>query len=256
MAITWGHKIELFVAGRRCGSLEMRLPAELASSAEKFGLRFGCPGDLYGTTGIILDELRVSNVVRYQGDVIETPKVPFTADRQTLLLDHLDEEFRPDGENAETRAAVCSGKSGELGGIPSIGCRVVKGSFGRAMQIATGEARSPAEMVRHYGMNAFLFWWWAEDQALTTGWPPPLLREPLTPNLRQTIQQHNAVGPEPVPIWVIRPWAHPPRISNQFGHESGRQPLSTVPAEPPKGHYMWDACAQSGFADYMAAGTQ
>jgi len=35
-----------------------------------------------------------------------------------------------------------------------------------------------------------------------------------------------------------------------------RRPLSTQPAEPPKGHYFWDVCARSGFADYMGAGTQ
>ena len=27
-------------------------------------------------------------------------------------------------------------------------------------------------------------------------------------------------------------------------------------ATRPKGHYFWDTCAQSGFADYMAAGTR
>ncbi len=48
----------------------------------------------------------------------------------------------------------------------------------------------------------------------------------------------------------------PSALSDQFGHEWGRRPLSTQPAEPPKGHYFWDVCPRSGFADYMAAGTQ
>jgi hypothetical protein len=255
-AVTWGTNVELFVAGKRRGTLEMTLPAELAASPEKFGLRFGCAGDLYGSTGIALDELRVSSVVRYRGSAIETPTAAFRKDRATLLLDHLDEKFRPDGEAAETRAEVCSGHSGELGGIPSIGCRVVKGRFGLAVQIVNGDPLPLAEMVRHYGANASLFWWWAEDGALTTGWPPPLLREPLTKKLRETVKEHNAAGARAAPYMGYPALGAPCPLSDQFGHEWGRRPLSTQPAEPPKGHYFWDVCPRSSFADYMAAGTQ
>ncbi len=199
VAITWGEKIELFVAGKRCGTLDMTLPAELAAGADKFGLLFGCAGELYGNTGIALDELRVSNVERYRGSAVEAPKAVFTRDRSTLLLDHLDEKFRPDGETAETRAEVCSGRSGELGGMPSIGCRVAKGRFGLGMQIANGDPLALAEAVRHYGVNASLFWWWAEDSALTTGWPPPLLKEPLMKKVREAVKEHNAAGARTAP---------------------------------------------------------
>jgi hypothetical protein len=48
----------------------------------------------------------------------------------------------------------------------------------------------------------------------------------------------------------------PSPLSAQFGNEWGRKPLSTQPWEPPKGHYFWDACARSGFSDYMAEGTR
>ena len=132
--------------------------------------------------------------MRYRGNAVAVPTAAFTKDRATLLLDHLDAKFRPDGEAAETRAEVCSGRSDELGGMPTIGCRVVPGRFGSAMQIVTGETLSVAEMARHYGANASLFWFWMEDGALTTGWPPPLLKEPLTQRLRETVKEHNAAG--------------------------------------------------------------
>ncbi len=209
VAITWGEQIELFVAGRRRGSLDMKLPAALAASSDKFGLRFGCAGDLYGNTGIVLDELRVSNVVRYRGDAVETPKAPFTADPQTLLLDHLDENFRPDGENAETRAEVCSGGCGELGGTPSIGCRVVKGRFGSAMQIANGERLAPAEMVRHYGVNAVAVLVVGRgsgiDDRLAAAAAEGAARW-RTSARRSSCTMRPAPGP--VLTWAIRPWAH------------------------------------------------
>jgi hypothetical protein len=256
VAVTWGKNIELFVAGKHRGELSMTLPADLAKSPDKFGLRFGCAGELYGATGIVLDELRISNIVRYRGSFFEVPKAAFTKDPYTLLLDHLDEKFRPDGETAETRAEVCSGQPGELGGLPSLGCRVVTGKFGSAMQVATGDSLATAEMVRHYGVNASLLWWWAEDSALTTGWPPPLLKEPLMPKIRETVKEHNALGARACPYMGYPAFGAPCPLSDQFGHEWGRQPLSTQPAEPPKGHYFWDVCPRSGFADYMAAGTQ
>ena len=256
VAITWGTNIEFFVAGKRRGALDMTLPAELAGSADKFGLRFGCTGDLYGSTGIAVDEVRVSSVVRYRGSDVAVPKAAFGKDRATLLLDHLDAKFRPDGEAAETGADVCSGRSNELGGMPTIGCRVVKGRFGSAMQIVTGETLSVAEMVRRYGANASLFWFWMEDGALTTGWPPPLSKEPLVKKLRETVKEHNAAGARMAPYMGYPALGAPCPLSAQFGHEWGRMPLSTEPAEPPKGHYWWDICPQSGFADYMAAGTQ
>ena len=199
VAITWGTNIEFFVAGKHHGALDMTLPAELAGSADKFGLRFGCTGDLYGSTGIAVDEVRVSSVVRYRGSDVAVPKAAFGKDRATLLLDHLDAKFRPDGEAAETGADVCSGRSNELGGMPTIGCRVVKGRFGSAMQIVTGETLSVAEMVRRYGANASLFWFWMEDGALTTGWPPPLSKEPLVKKLRETVKEHNAAGARMAP---------------------------------------------------------
>ena len=256
VAVTWSDRVQLFVAGKQHATLNVGLPAEMPSDAEKLALRFGCASDSHGYTRIAVDEVRLSSVVRYQGDTFAVPSAPFRKDTQTRLLDHLDETFRPDGEDAETRAEVISGKSGELGGVPSLGCRFVAGRFGSALQIANGDVLKPAEAVKFYGLNASLFWYWAEENAASTGWPPLLMREPLTTNLRQTVKGHNELGLRAAPYMGYPALGAPSQLSSQFGHEWSRRPTSTQPFEPPKGHYFWDVCARSGFADYMAAGTQ
>jgi len=256
VAVTWGDKAELFVAGKRQGTLSLGLPPEITRNPEKLALRFGCASEVKGYTRIAVDEVRVSGTVRYAGDTVEVPKAPFKRDPQTLLLDHLDEKFRPDGEDAETRAEVVSSKSGELGGVPSLGCRFIEGRFGSGLQIANGVPLKPEDAVKYYGFNASLFWWLIEQNATTTGWPPPLMTEPLVPNLRQKVKEHNTLGLRASPYMGYAAVGSPSRLSAQFGHEWSRRPTSTQPAEPPKGHYFWDVCARSGFADYMAAGTQ
>lgn len=169
VAVTWDDKIALYVGGKRQGTMDVGLPTAMGPRPEKLRLRFGCALDWKGHTRIVVDELRVSSVVRYQGAAVEVPNNAFRRDPQTLLLDHLDARFRPDGEDAETRAEQVSGKSGELGGVPSLGCQFVEGRFGSGLQIAGGEPRTPAGMVDRYGYNASLFWWMIEDNATTTG---------------------------------------------------------------------------------------
>jgi hypothetical protein len=228
----------------------------MAGNPEELALRFGCALDWRGYTRIAVDELRVSNVVRYQGDAIAAPSAPFQRDPQTLLLDHLDGPFRPDGEDAETRAEVVSGRSGELGGVPSLGCRFIAGKFGRGLQIADADSLTPAEAVKRYGFNASVFWFWAEENATTLGWPPILLKEPLIVDLRRQVREQSEIGLRPAPYMAYPALGAPSPLAAQFGHEWSPRPTSTQPSEPPKGHYFWDVCARSGFADYMAAGTQ
>jgi len=267
VAITWSDQVELFVGGKRYGAVglnpltvrpERAVPPAASDGAadQEWGLRLGCFDEWRGYTRIALDEVRISSVVRYRGEEVEVPTAAFQKDAATLLLDHLDEPFRPDGEDAETRAEVISGRSGELGGIPSLGCRFVEGKFGSGLQIANHDPLTPAEAAQHYGFNASLFWWLIEENATTTGWPPPLMREPLIPNLRQRVRAHHELGLRAAPYMGYPALGAPSPLSAQFGPEWSRRPLSTQPYEPPKGHYFWDVCGRSGFADYMAAGTQ
>jgi len=148
------------------------------------------------------------------------------------------------------------GASGELGGVPSIGCRFVDGKFGSGLQIANGDVKKPEEAAKHYEFNASLFWFWLEPNASKYGWPAPLFREPEILDLREKANQCNDLGMRSSTYMGYPAVGSPSALSAQFGHEWSRRPLSTQPAEPPKGHYFWDVCARSGFADYMAAGTQ
>lgn len=256
VAITWSDKVELFVAGKRGGSINLGLSADLLKEPDKARLVFGCANDYQGFTRSVIDEVRLSKSVRYQGDMIDVSTAVLKPDAQTSLLDHFDDKFRPDGEDAETRADVISGKSGELGGIPSIGCEFVSGKFGSGLQIANHDALTPQDIVKQYGFNAALVWWMIEENATTTGWPPPLMIEPLVKKQRETVKQLNALGLRASPYMGYPAVGSPSALAAQFGNEWSRRPLSTMPAEPPKGHYFWDVCGKSGFADYMAEGTR
>ncbi len=256
LAVTWGEKIELYVGGKRCGSLDGGLPAEWDREPAKLGLRLGCPSDWSGYTRVAVDELRVSSAVRYRGETYAVPTGPFKPDAQTLLLDHLDEAFRPDGEDAETHAEVVSGKSGELGGVPSLGCTFAPGKFGPALRIAMLAPMSRQEAVTRWGFNAKLHWFWLEGDGGKYGWPSPLFTEPEIPKLRETVREDRELGLRPSTYMGYPAIGSPSPLSAQFGSEWSRRPLSTQPSEPPPGHYFWDVCARSGFADYMAAGTR
>ncbi|OHB80388.1 MAG: hypothetical protein A2V98_04235 [Planctomycetes bacterium RBG_16_64_12] len=256
VAVTWGEKVELFVGGKRYGTLQASLPADMANEPEEFGLQFGSASEWRGYTRIAVDEVRVSGEVLYQGDAVEVPQAPFQPNGQTLLLDHLDDTFCPDGEDAETRAAVISGAASELGGIPSIGCRFVDGKFGPGLEIASGDVVQSEGAARQFGFNASLFWFWLEPNGSKYGWPAPLFREPEIPDLREKVKLSNDLGLRSSTYMGYPAVGAPSPLGAQFGPEWSRRPLSTQPAEPPPGHYFWDVCGRSGFADYMAAGTE
>ncbi|MBI2300832.1 MAG: hypothetical protein HYU66_18135 [Armatimonadetes bacterium] len=258
MAVTWGDKPAFYVDGRRVGELDRPLPAALFAAPEKTALRLGCAGDWSGWTSIAVDEVRASRVVRYQGETCPVPSAPFAPDADTLLLDHLDDRFKPDGEDAETRAAKIAGASGGLGGVPSFGCRFVDGRFGGGLEIAVAPAPTMADLKRQYGHNAGLFWFWLETEADTLyGWPSPLFIEPRIPKLRDDVKEANDLGVSASTYVCYPAVGAPSDLSRQFGAEWGRRPLSTQPWEPPPGHYFLDCCAGAqGYADYYAAGTQ
>ncbi|MFH1970541.1 MAG: glycoside hydrolase domain-containing protein [Verrucomicrobiota bacterium] len=255
-AVTWSDKIRLFVDGKQVTSMDGGLPVEWAKDPGKLGLRLGCPRDWQGYTKVAVDEFRVSSSLRYAGETYTVPVGLFVKDDQTLVLDHFERRFRPDGEDAETAATVISGKSGELGGVPSIGCKFVDGKFGSALQLAMLDPMTRQEAVKRWGFNANLHWWWLEKGALKYGWPAPLMTETEMPNLRETLKEDTALGLRPGTYAVYPAVGSPSPLSAQFGYEWSRIPLSTQPAEPPKGHYFWDVCARSGWADYVAAGSK
>ena len=200
-----------------------------------------------------VDEVRILGVARAP----QPNPGEYQPDADTLLLDHLDDAFKPDGEDAETTPPVVSGKSGELGGTPSIGCKFVAGKFGKGLQIVLEGPRSSVEANKQWGTDAWCFWEWFEGGPYSTfGWPAPLFVEPLRGNIRPPLKRMTEIGLRVSPYMAYSGIGAPSPLSRQFGAEWSRQPLSTQPAEPPQGHYFWDCCARSGFGDYEAAGTQ
>jgi len=256
VALTWGDGVGLYLNGKRAGTMAMDLPKSMFAQEGRPRIGFGCANDWRGYTRIAIDELRVSDARRYTADTALQATAAFAPDEHTLLLDHFDDSFTPDGEDAETAAAVIAGRSGELGGLPSIGCRFVPGRFGQAMQIAVAEPISSAAAFKQWGANAMLYWFWFEEGAEKEGWPPPLFVPPPRGDYRDALKRLGELGVGVCPYMAYLGIGAPSPLSRQFGAEWARHPLSTSPSEPPKGHYFLDACGASGFADYLAAGTQ
>jgi len=110
--------------------------------------------------------------------------------------------------------------------------------------------------MKRWGFNAKLCWFWLEQDGSKYGWPSPLMTEPEVPKLREALKEDTALGLRPSTYAIYPAVGSPSPLSDQFGYEWSRRPLSTQPSEPPKGHYFWDVCAQSGWSDYNAAGSQ
>jgi hypothetical protein len=260
VAITWGEQTRLYANGKLLGSANGALPGMQAmlDKPEDLKLLFGCPSYYRSDTWIALDEVRVSKSVRYTGEGFDVPTAPLTADADTLLLDDLDDRFRPDGEDGATRATVISGQSGELGGVPSIGCEFMDGRFGSAMRIVVAPSRwSVAVMRDDWGADAYLVWrWMTKEQGDQHGWPLPNFVESDIDLPRMNAAFDDA-GVRTCTYMGYIGIGAPTRWSRQFGYEWRREPVSSQPSEPPRGHVFLDCCGQSeGYSDYMAEATR
>ncbi len=259
VAITWADKVTLYVDGKQVAEVEGKLAwaDEMEKTKEPPVLTFGAANEWRGYTNIAVDEIRLSDNVRYTADSFSVPSEALTADDHTLLLDHLDDEFRPDGQDAETRAAKISGDTYELGGVPSIGSAFVDGKFGKALSIIC-PSRPQREVAKEHGVGYTSLWRWSEPEPgkMLRGWPPQLFVTPLQPNLKDRVAWLHSHDVLVVPYVGYKALGAPGGWSEQFGAEWRREPVSTQPAEPPKGHYFLNVCAKAAYADYIAAGTE
>lgn len=137
IALTWANArdYELYLDGQ-CVSRGRRLQrweGNIQNLTISIGLqlgagRYACP--------IVVDELRVSSVARKPNELGFFATKPLSEDVFTLILDHFDGRFTPNGKR-QTRCDVISRFSSEVGGTPSRQCRFVKGKFGRALALFT-----------------------------------------------------------------------------------------------------------------------
>jgi len=261
VALTWSSDaVSLYVDGALIGAHDGPIPAAatMAAAPEKLRVVFGCHHQKNGYTDIDIDEVRVSSSVRYAGDACVVPEDPFVADEHTLLLDHLDDRFTPDGADAETRPEVISGLSDELGGMPSIGAEFGDGRFGSALRLRYKRARPCMQMYQEvWKADAYLLWsWMPGHQRDQHGWPLPLFVEPEH-DLAAMNEAFDEAGVRVCTYIGYMGIGAPTRWSRQFGHEWRREPVSSQPSEPPKGHMFLDCCGNArGYGDYLAAGTQ
>ena len=248
-AMTWDDKtLAVYVAGKRVAETAMddALRTALTDASGPQGLlRFGSLSDYAGEACLRVDEVRVSSVKRYNGDSYEVPQAPFVEDKATLLLDELEVAFIPDGEDARTPA----------GGCPSVGCAVVAGRFGQAVQVENGPPRPVKELIEAYQPDLALLWNWRKSHFRTQSeWPPEFFQS-VPDNLKDGIAARQALGLPTIAYVGYPAIGGPSRLVDQFADEWTVLPTFRMDYPPPAGHFMLHtSSAARGFADYVVAG--
>lgn len=132
IAATWRDKVTLYVDGHPVASAPHRgLMMRNDYDEEKATLRLGFKNG-WVQSPFIVDEFRISDIPREPSDFAISEEV--RVDEHTLLLDHFNENFAPNGV-METTAAKISGRSGEKGGLVSDGARFEPGRFGMGIRL-------------------------------------------------------------------------------------------------------------------------
>jgi len=226
--------------------MDEALRRALADAAGPKGLlRFGSLSDYAGEAHLRVDEVRVSSVSRYHGDTCDIPLVLFSADEETLFLDALEVAFTPDGEDARTPA----------GGCPSVGCTVVPGRFGQAVQIDNAPPRAVEDLVHEYKPDLALLWNWRKSHFRTQSeWPPEFFQS-VPDNLESGIAARQVLGLPTIAYVGYPAIGGPSKLVDQFADEWTVLPVWRMDYPPPAGHYMLHTSSTArGFADYVTAG--
>jgi hypothetical protein len=148
VACTWGEVGRIYLDGAKVA--EGRYVGLPAGDVEAGTISLGlAPSEMD------LDEVRISSVARESFDVTRAP----VADAQTLLLDHLDESFVPNGKQATTPAKG-------TGGVVS-GGGFFEGKFGKALgQGPEGKPITELDYLAQVGVRTICFHeHWTDIQA-------------------------------------------------------------------------------------------
>lgn len=154
VALTWGDETAIWIDGEKVASRPH--PGTLSIPLEGGTLQLGlspCEFDI--------DEIRISGIPRTSFDLTRTP----IADEHTLLLDHLDYEFRPDGEK---KTLPVKGSPG----VPGAGMAFIPGRFGKALSLySTGPQVTVLDRLAQLGVRTICFhehWTDIQNYATTT----------------------------------------------------------------------------------------
>jgi hypothetical protein len=212
-------------------------------------IRLGCNNTYHGYTGIVVDEVRISDVARDGAGIVPTSRSPFTVDEHTLLLDHLDDHFRPDGQDAATAG----------GGIPSIGSRFVPAQFDGGLRMVVPPARTGNQVLEDYGIRLFSHWQWQHDMLGYYGQPVLHDDTRVVPGLKQELAEVHRHGIKSIPYMAYPAISSTSGLVEQFGDEWQILPVSRTPwtmAGAPEGYHFINSCVNArSYADYFAAGT-
>ena len=240
LALVWmGKAMRLYADGKLIGqSGKQPMPPVLRGKGAY--LQLGAASPWNGYTGIVVDELRLSDVARYSGSTYAVPTGPFTEDAQTVLLDHLDDHFRPDGQNAATAA----------GGVPTIGTRFVKGKFGRGLRIQVAPPVLGLTLFQKYGIHITSVWdWYNANEGF-----PPVLFSRTRAGIRKENAAYKAYGIHAIPYLVYPGIASVSPIARRFAAAWEVQPVSTMPWPPPRDNQIISTSpATRSYRDYYAA---
>jgi hypothetical protein len=252
LALTWDRDgLRLHVDGQPVAAGDAAAADRLRAmfAAKKALIRFGCNNEYYGYTGIALDEVRISRVARYGAGTAAPPTTPFAADADTLVLDHLDDQFRPDGQDAETAG----------GGVPSIGARFVPGLFGGGLALVVGPARPALEVIKDYGIPVYSHWEWQREMPVFYGQPVLHDDARVVPELKAELAEGKRLGVKSVPYMAYPAISSTSGLIEQFGDEWEILPVSTTPWQfpgAPENYHFLNSCVNArSYADYFASGT-
>ncbi|MFQ6096305.1 MAG: glycoside hydrolase domain-containing protein [Armatimonadota bacterium] len=147
LALTWGDKARIYVDGEL--QVERAYQGLIAGDVSRASLVFGG-----GACDFAVDEIRISDVARPPEEFFK----PHEPDEETLLLDHLDEAFEPDGVR-QTRAARGAFPGDETGGTVSRGARFAPVKFGNGLELyGTGEPKKTClDRLAELGVRTMCF---------------------------------------------------------------------------------------------------
>lgn len=139
VGLTWGNEIRIYVDGELKAQQDFNGLLGRQADVNDGEILFGG-----GPSELVVDEIRISSVARTQFDLAAPPQ----ADESTILLDHLDDDFAPDGKRGTE-----DGK-----GLPSTGTRFVEGKFGRALQLFDhSEAMTALDRAKELGVGTLIY---------------------------------------------------------------------------------------------------
>jgi hypothetical protein len=239
--------VSLFADGKRISTVTGETVKTLKEVlSEKEGkIILGAFEEKTGYTAITLDEIRISNTVRYTNETYAVADQAFEKDDKTLLLDPLEETFKPDGQDAETKA----------GGVPSIGSRFAPAKFNDGLYLHVDLPAPAVDYMKKIGVNVINEWFWIQDIADFCG--QPYLNAPLYKDFKKNLKNYRKYD------FSIHPYMAYPAIVNAsgliepYGAEWMVKPLSTMlwnyPGTP-EGYYYLNSCQGArGYSDYFAA---